>query len=312
MHTQRIRLYLIICLLLVALAACQGAAGDVPTAAAPTSTTAPLQTIPPPTAAASATSAPSATIPAATAAPTLAADLPTTAQYSYRVLNAYDHDPLAFTQGLVYLDGVLYEGTGLNGRSSLRRVDLETGEVLQMIELEDQYFGEGIVIWEDRIIQLTWQNNQGFVYDRESFALLDSFTYPTEGWGITHDGQQLIMSDGTPNLYFLDPETLERTRQLPVTANGEPVYQLNELEYIDGLVYANIWQTDRIVQIDPATGEVVAVIDMTGLFPPDQRSDPQAVLNGIAYDVDNDRLYVTGKLWPSLYWIELTPPTNVE
>ncbi|MCA9982768.1 MAG: glutaminyl-peptide cyclotransferase [Anaerolineales bacterium] len=305
MHTQRIRLYLIICLLLVALAACQGAAGDVPTAAAPTSTTAPLQTTPPPTAAASATSAPSATIPAATAAPTLAADLPTTAQYSYRVLNAYDHDPLAFTQGLVYLDGVLYEGTGLNGRSSLRRVDLETGEVLQMIELEEQYFGEGIVIWEDRIIQLTWQNNQGFVYDRESFALLDSFTYPTEGWGITHDGQQLIMSDGTANLYFWDPETLAETGRITVQDATGPIVRLNELEYIDGAVWANIWQTNRIAIIDPTTGWVNGWIDMSGILAGVEITSSIDVLNGIAHDPATGRIWITGKLWPKIFEIEL-------
>ncbi|MEZ4635920.1 MAG: glutaminyl-peptide cyclotransferase [Caldilineaceae bacterium] len=187
--------------------------------------------------------------------------------YGYNVIAQYPHDPNAFTQGLILVDGVLYEGTGRRGQSTLRRADLETGEVLQGVRLPDQYFGEGITLFNNRIYQLTWTSGTGFILDPQTFELIDTFTYPTQGWGITHDGEQLIMSDGTPNLYFLDPETLERTRQLPVTANGEPVYQLNELEYIDGLVYANIWQTDRIVQIDPATGEVVAVIDMTGLLP---------------------------------------------
>lgn len=232
--------------------------------------------------------------------------------YGYEVIEEYPHDPNAFTQGLILVDGVLYEGTGRRGQSTLRRVDLESGEVLQGVRLPDQFFGEGITLFNDRIYQLTWTSNTGFIFDPESFDLIRTFTYPTEGWGLTHNGEQLIMSDGTENLYFLDPETLERTDQVTVTANGAPVNMLNELEYIDGLVYANIWQTDRIAKIDPSTGEVTAWIDMTGLFPAENRTDPQAVLNGIAYDTETDRLYVTGKLWPSLFWVEMIPPSSTE
>ena len=212
---------------------------------------------------------------------------------------------MAFTQGLVYLDGILYEGTGLNGRSSLRQVDLETGEVLQMVELEEQYFGEGIVIWEDRIIQLTWQNNQGFVYDRESFTLLDTFSYPTEGWGITHDGQLLIMSDGTSNLYFWDPETLAETGRITVQDATGPIVRLNELEYINGEVWANIWQTNHIAVIDPATGWVNGWLDMSGLLDGVEITSPIDVLNGIAHDPATGRIWITGKLWPKIFEIEL-------
>ncbi len=232
--------------------------------------------------------------------------------YGYQVIEEYPHDPRAYTQGLVYVDGTLYEGTGRRGQSTLRRVDLETGEVLQGVRLPDDYFGEGITLFEDRLYQLTWTSGTGFVFDRESFDLVSTFTYPTEGWGVTHDGEQLIMSDGTTQLYFLDPDTLTTTRQVTVMADGTPIDQLNELEYIDGVIYANIWQTDRIAQIDPVNGEVIAWIDLTGLFPPEKRSEAQAVLNGIAYDAETERLFVTGKLWPSLYWIELVAPADAE
>ncbi|MEM7132804.1 MAG: glutaminyl-peptide cyclotransferase [Chloroflexota bacterium] len=226
--------------------------------------------------------------------------------YTYRVVNSYPHDLNAFTQGLIWLDGVLYEGTGLRGRSSLRKVNLADGQVLQQINLPDQYFGEGITVWGEQIIQLTWQSRVGFVYELESFDQIDTFTYPTEGWGITHDGTRLIMSDGTPKLYFMDPDTLQQTSSVDVTLEGEPLQRLNELEYIDGLVYANVWQTNWIVMIDPQSGQVVGMINLEGLLDvapePGQRFD---VLNGIAYDAAEERLFVTGKLWPRLYEIEL-------
>jgi glutamine cyclotransferase len=225
--------------------------------------------------------------------------------YTYQVVNVYPHDPQAFTQGLDYADGFLYEGTGLNGRSSLRRVIPETGDVVKQIDLDRKYFGEGIVVVGDRIVQLTWQSRVGFVYDRDSFVLQRTFNYPTEGWGITHDGNRYIMSDGTSTLYFLDAETFERTGSVQVMDRGKPVIRLNELEYIDGAVYANVWQKDYIVAIDPATGTVTARIDLTGLL--DTNVSTADVLNGIAYDEENGRLFVTGKLWPRLYEIILVP-----
>jgi glutamine cyclotransferase len=227
--------------------------------------------------------------------------------YTYEVINTYLHDPEAFTQGLVYEDGVLYEGTRLKDRSSLRKVELETGKVLQEVDLAAQYFGEGITIWGDEIIQLTWQSHVGFVYDKDSFELLRQFGYPTEGWGITHDGKRLIMSDGTSTLYFLDPESLEVVGSVQVYDNNGPVVSLNELEYINGEVYANIWQTDRIVIIEPDTGEVTGWIDLTGLLSAEDLIQSVDVLNGIAYDEEHDRLFVTGKLWPRLFEIELVP-----
>ncbi len=227
--------------------------------------------------------------------------------YGYRVLAVYPHDPNAFTQGLIYYQGDFYESTGLHGRSSLRKVDLETGEVLQIRDLPDAYFAEGLTLFDDKLYQLTWQSHIGFIYDRASFELLDTFRYATEGWGLTQDGRELIMSDGTPNLYFLDPNTLEIRRQVEVADENGPVWKLNELEYIDGAVYANVWQTDRIARIDPGTGRVTAWIDLTGLLPPEDRPGAN-VLNGIAWDEDGGRLFVTGKLWPKLFQIQLIPP----
>jgi glutamine cyclotransferase len=228
--------------------------------------------------------------------------------YSYRIINTYPHDPDAFTQGLVFQDGVLYEGTGLYGQSSLRRVELETGDTLQIRELSDQFFGEGITVYGERIIQLTWQSHIGFVYDKDSFELLPGFNYSTEGWGITHDGTRLIMSDGTSTLHFLDPQTFEETDQVEVFDNDGPVTRLNELEYIQGEIYANVWQTDRIAMIAPETGRVVGWIELEGLLSEEDRSQPVDVLNGIAYDAQTDRLLVTGKLWPKLFEIELISP----
>jgi glutaminyl-peptide cyclotransferase len=230
-------------------------------------------------------------------------DRPTPLSYTYEVVKVYPHDQNAFTQGLVIEEGVLYEGTGLYGSSTLRRVDLETGNVLQTYTLTGEFFGEGITVFGDRIIQLTWQSQKGFVYDKQSFDLLQEFSYPTQGWGITNDGNQLIMSDGTATLYFLDPETFEKVGQVEVHDDG-PVTDLNELEYINGEVYANIWRTDKIAIIDPNTGQVTGWIDLTGIYN-QENSDPNSVLNGIAYDAEGDRLFVTGKLWSQLFQISL-------
>lgn len=227
---------------------------------------------------------------------------------SYRVVKVYAHDRHAFTQGLVYLDGVLYESTGLTGRSSLRKVKLETGEVLQRHDVDAKYFAEGLAAWGDKLIQLTWQTGLGFVYDRASFREERRFTYAGEGWGLTQDGKRLILSDGTPDggLRFFDPETLKETSRLIVRDRGTAVAYLNELEFIKGEVWANIWQTDRIARINPATGDVTGWIDLRGLLPVTSL-EPGAVLNGIAYDAAQDRIFVTGKLWPALFEIKVGP-----
>ncbi|MEK6903409.1 MAG: glutaminyl-peptide cyclotransferase [Nanoarchaeota archaeon] len=236
------------------------------------------------------------------------------ASCTYSIVQTYSHDSDAFTQGLVYENGGFYEGTGLYGYSSLRRVELETGQVLQQHNLPSEYFGEGITVLDNRIYQLTWQSRVGFVYDQETFELLKTFRYPTEGWGITHDGKRLIMSDGTNVLHFLDPDTLTEMGSIDVRDKNIPVERLNELEYINGFVYANIWLTDRIAKIDPTTGKVVAWIDLSDLFKHADyagvdcyRSVPCDVLNGIAYDAQNDRLFVTGKRWHKLFEITLRP-----
>jgi glutamine cyclotransferase len=252
--------------------------------------------------------------PSATVAPPATADMPPTATIAgpaqpptatYEVLNSYPHDPGAFTQGLVYEDGWLYEGTGLNGRSTLRKVVLDTGEVVQSHELDDSYFGEGITIFGDKIYQITWQSQIGFVYEKASFTQVGEFHYPSEGWGITHDGAQLIMSDGSATLHFLDPQTLQEISTISVTDNNGPVLRLNELEYVNGEIYANIWQTDRIARISPETGQVLGWIDLTGLLSAEDRQQTVDVLNGIAYDAASNRLFVTGKLWPKLFEIRI-------
>ena len=227
---------------------------------------------------------------------------------TYRIVNEYPHDRDAFTQGLAYRDGFLYEGTGLWGRSSLRRVELETGRVLQIHHLNRRYFGEGITLWQERIIQLTWQSQVGFVYDRETFEPLRDFSYTTEGWGLTHDGQHLIMSDGTDTLYFLDPQTFQQVGSIQVRDRGQPIAKLNELEYVNGEILANVWETNRIVRITPSTGQVIAWIDLSNIIdlePIPRTERPQNILNGIAYDAQGDRLFVTGKFWPKLFEIEL-------
>lgn len=229
------------------------------------------------------------------------------AAFTVRVLAEYPHDRGAFTQGLVMDGDTLFEGTGLFGESTLRRVDLDTGSVLQMTNLRDEFFGEGVTTFGDRIIQLTWLSNTGFVYDKTSFELLETFFYPTEGWGITHDGAKLIMSDGTAAIHFLDPVSFENLGSISVFDENGPVVRLNELEYIDGEIWANVWLTDVIVIINPETGEVTASIDLSGLLSPEDLSEPVNVLNGIAFDALNDRVIVTGKLWPKIFEIELVP-----
>jgi glutamine cyclotransferase len=227
--------------------------------------------------------------------------------WTYKIVNTYHHDREAFTQGLVFENGVLYEGTGIPGHSQLRKVELQTGKVLQKYELPDQYFGEGITIYKDRIIQLTYQSNVGFVYDKESFELIREFSYSTEGWGITHNDTYLIMSDGTPMLYFLDPETFTQINRKMVFEQDKPVWGLNELEYVNGEIFANVWPTDRIVRIVPETCKVVGWIDMKGLLTPEDRSKEVDVFNGIAYNPGNSHLFVTGKYWPKLFEIQLIP-----
>jgi glutamine cyclotransferase len=228
-----------------------------------------------------------------------------TPEYSYQVVRVYPHDPMAYTQGLVYLDGVLYEGTGLEGQSSIRKVKLETGEVLQKRAVPEQYFGEGIVNWKDRLLELTWKAQAGFIYDLKSFTPRSEFQYPGEGWGLTQDGKRIIMSDGSAQLRFWDPETLQETGRITVTDDAGPVKDLNELEWIKGEIYANIWMTDRIARINPSTGKVAGWINLTGLLAPSDRNDQTDVLNGIAYDAAGDRLFVTGKRWPKLFEIKL-------
>jgi glutamine cyclotransferase len=230
-------------------------------------------------------------------------------EYGYRVVHSYPHDADAFTEGLFYLDGSLYESTGQEGRSSVRKVALETGRVIQAQTIPPQYFGEGIVAWKARLYELTWRSEVGFIYDLKTLKPIGTFGYHGEGWALTHDGKRLIMSDGTPALRFFDPETLKEIGRVEVTDAGKPVPMLNELEFVKGEVFANVWQTDRIARIDPATGKVLAWIDLKGLAPKGV-NDPDAVLNGIAYDAKHDRLFVTGKLWPKLYEIRLVKRTQ--
>jgi glutamine cyclotransferase len=228
------------------------------------------------------------------------ADVPV---HGIEVIKAYPHDPEAFTQGLVIANGELFEGTGRNGASSLRRVELETGELLQRKNLGARYFGEGITILDHRIYQLTWQSHIGFVYDLQSFEQLQTFFLPGEGWGITHDGEHLIVSDGTSALRFLDPDTFKELKRVMVTETGQPLDKLNELEFIDGEIWANVWYTDLIVRIDPQSGEVRSKLDLSVL---NQQKSSDDVLNGIAWDAEKQRLFVTGKLWPELYEIKVS------
>jgi glutamine cyclotransferase len=225
-----------------------------------------------------------------------------------RVVETYPHDRQAFTQGLAFADGLLYEGTGQFQRSSLRRVDLKTGRVLQMTPLNPRLFGEGITILGDKIYQLTWRSGMGLVFDRKSLKYLGSFRYQGEGWGLTHDGTHLILSDGTATLRFLDPASFKVVKQMQVRSQGRNVENLNELEYVIGEIYANIWHADHVARISPETGEVLGWIDLSGLLKPHERIDPEAVLNGIAYDEKAGRLFVTGKHWPKLFEIKTVAP----
>jgi glutamine cyclotransferase len=223
---------------------------------------------------------------------------------TYTVVRSYPHDRLAFTQGLEYADGFLYEGTGLNGRSSIRKVAIETGQVMQRRDLATQYFGEGITIWKGNLVQLTWRSQIAFAYDRATFTPKGTFSYAGEGWGLTHDHQSLIMSDGSATLRFLDPDTFAERRRILVSDAGAPVTRLNELEYVGGEIYANVWQTDSIVRIAPDSGRVLGWVDLRDLLVKSERQGTD-VLNGIAYDAARDRLFVTGKLWPKVFEIRV-------
>ncbi|HTP89917.1 MAG TPA: glutaminyl-peptide cyclotransferase [Bryobacteraceae bacterium] len=225
-----------------------------------------------------------------------------------RVVHVYPHDPGAFTQGLEFRDGFLYEGTGLENRSTLRKVQLETGKVLREIHLAGQYFGEGITVLNGRIFELTWLTNKGFVYRQDSFARLSTFSYPGEGWGLANDGRQIYMSDGSAQIRVWDPATLREIRHIGVHDGAKPVERLNELEWVNGEIYANVWTTDRIARISPADGRVLGWIDCSGLLSAAERAQAD-VLNGIAYDAAGRRLFITGKLWPKLFQIELVSGT---
>jgi len=225
--------------------------------------------------------------------------------YSYTVMNAWPHDRGAFTEGLVFRDGILLEGTGGVGQSNLRKVELESGKVLKQVNLAPQLFGEGVTVLSSNVYELTWLHHVGFVYDLDTFRRATNFSYAGEGWGLTTDGRWLILSDGTPRLRFLDPKTFEVTRTITVVSHGRPVKELNELEYVDGEIFANIWQTDFVARIDPVTGEVLGLIDFSGLLPAADRDATTDVLNGIAYDAAGKRLFVTGKRWPKVFEVQL-------
>jgi glutaminyl-peptide cyclotransferase len=225
----------------------------------------------------------------------------------YRVVHSYPHDPDAYTQGLIYRDGFLFESTGRNGRSTVRKVKLETGEVVQQRRVDSAHFAEGLTEWNGQLVQLTWRSNVAFVYDLVSFAPRRTFDYPGEGWGLTHDLQSFILSDGTEDLRFLNPDTFRETRRVVVRDGSVPVKDLNELEWVRGEIYANVWHTDRIARISPQSGRVTGWIDLHGLLSSVIRLDAEAVLNGIAFDAARNRLFVTGKLWPKLFEIEVVP-----
>jgi glutamine cyclotransferase len=244
----------------------------------------------------------SALLPAAVAAH---AAVPT---YDYKVVRSYPHDAQAFTQGLLYRDGFLYESTGLNGKSSIRKVDLASGKVLQSKDIPPQYFGEGLTASGDTLVSITWQSQTGFVFDLKSFELKSQFSYPGEGWGLANSGKELVLSDGSATLRFLDPKTFLEVRRVKVTADGIAVDQLNELEVVEGEIFANIWHTNTIARIDPASGKIIGWIDFGKLYP-DAGKGPNGenVMNGIAYDAEKKRLFVTGKLWPKIYEVKIVP-----
>jgi glutaminyl-peptide cyclotransferase len=228
-------------------------------------------------------------------------------QYGYRIVKTYPHDRTAFTQGFEFHDGAFYEGTGLVGRSSLRKVNPQTGQVEQRYDVPPPFFGEGITVLNDQIFELTWQSQTGFIYDKASLKVKRSFNYPGEGWGLTNDGKQIYMSDGSSQIRIWDPVTLKEIRRITVKDGASEVANLNELEFVRGELYANVWQTDRIVRIAPADGKVLGWIDLSGILPKAEHPEADAVLNGIAYDAASDRLFITGKLWPKIFEIKLLP-----
>jgi glutaminyl-peptide cyclotransferase len=229
----------------------------------------------------------------------------TAKRISYEVVDSFPHDPDAFLQGLVWHEGGFYESTGLYGESTLRRVEFPSGKVLKKIHLAPDMFGEGVALVGDHLVQITWQTHRGFVYDRDTFRLIREFSYGTEGWGITYDGNSLIMSDGSSALTYLDPQTYQPVKKLNVTMNGRPVLELNELEFIEGEIWSNVWQTDTILRIDPQTGRVTSYIDMRGVLPREFRTGREDVLNGIAYDAEHKRIFISGKKWPRIIEIKL-------
>jgi len=225
--------------------------------------------------------------------------------FGYKVVAKFPHSTESYTEGFFYLNGMFYEGTGLKGHSEVLVTQPETGKVLQRLELPAQYFGEGIVDWGPNLYEWTWQTHIGFVYDRFSLHKIREFTYDGEGWGMTRTAKQIITSDGTSTLRFRDPATFKEVRHIVVRDGKLPVEQLNELEYIKGEIYANVWHSDRIARISPQDGHVIAWIDLTGILPDDQRVNAESVLNGIAYDAQHDRLFVTGKQWPAIFEIKI-------
>ena len=225
--------------------------------------------------------------------------------FGYQIVNVWPHDPNAFTQGLVFLDGKLIESTGQEGHSSLRNVELQTGKVLKKVDVPEPYFAEGIALLNNKIYQLTWQHRLGFIYDAQSLQKTGEFSYNGEGWGLATDGKSLLLSDGSNRIRFLEPDSFRVTKTIAVMDGKTPVTQLNELEFVNGEIYANIWHDDRIVTVDPQSGRVTAWVDLAGLLQPGDVQDPEAVLNGIAYDQANNRLFVTGKLWPHLFEIKI-------
>ncbi len=238
----------------------------------------------------------------ASAAPSAPEDIPTD---TYALVKAWPHDRGAFTEGLLFWEGMLLESTGLNGHSTLRKVDLETGVVRQEVRLPDELFGEGIAVLDGKVFQLTWLSHRGLIYDVKTLNCEGEFSFAGEGWGLTTDGHSLIMTDGTNSIRFLDPHSFKVTRTLEVFAHGAPVNRLNELEYVKGELYANVWQTQFVLRIDPASGRILGTIDFVGILPESRRSKDTDVMNGIAYDADADRLFVTGKNWPDLFEVKV-------